>query len=173
MKHGGVGGLVASDLRHSGPGLVSFLDVAPVASGQRVLESVWDDARFDGELQVEILPSVYELLSVDSDLLQQVLKHPKHRQKDNGLLKPKSHLHKILFPQTHQEYCSILLTLTHACKTQMTIPTLTKININKGNSTLCWLQRELEPTYYSLYCIYTVHYSCGLNIKAHQGLYTC
>ena len=55
---------------------MGLLHVAPVACGQRVLEAVRDDACLDGQLQVEVLPPVDELLGVDADLLQQVLEHP-------------------------------------------------------------------------------------------------
>jgi len=45
-------------------GLVSFLLVAPVASRQRVLETVGDDSRLDCQLQVEVFSTVNKLLSI-------------------------------------------------------------------------------------------------------------
>lgn len=63
-------------LRHSRSRLVSLLHVAPVPCGQRVLEAVRDDPGLDSQLQIEVLPSVNELLGVDADLLQKVLEHP-------------------------------------------------------------------------------------------------
>ena len=51
---------------------MSFLLVAPVAGGQRVLEPVSDDARFDGQLKVEVLALVDKLLRVEANLFGQV-----------------------------------------------------------------------------------------------------
>ena len=53
-----------------------LLLVAPVAGGERVLEAVGDDARLDGQLQVEVLAAVDELLRVDAHLLRQVPEEP-------------------------------------------------------------------------------------------------
>lgn len=56
---------------------MGLLDVTPVPCGKRVLQAIGDDACLDGQLQVEVFPSVNKLLGVDADLFQQVLEHSK------------------------------------------------------------------------------------------------
>lgn len=70
-----------SHLWHSSSGLVSLFHIAPVSSSQRVLQAIWDDSGFNGELQIEVFSSVNELLSVNPDLLQQILKHAELRER--------------------------------------------------------------------------------------------
>lgn len=54
---------------------MSFFNISPVSGSQRVLQAIWDDSGFNGQLQIEVFSSVNELLSIKSDLLQQILKH--------------------------------------------------------------------------------------------------
>ena len=65
---GSPGKRAANECRHylgdASAGLVSFLLVAPVASRQRVLETVGDDSRLDCQLQVEVFSTVNKLLSI-------------------------------------------------------------------------------------------------------------
>lgn len=70
-----------SHLWHSGSSLMSLLHITPVSSSQRVLQAIWDDSGFNGQFQIEVFSSVDELLSVNPDLLQQVLKHAELREK--------------------------------------------------------------------------------------------
>ena len=50
-------------LADPGPGLVGLLLVVPVARGQGVALAVRDDPRLDGQLEVEVLTLVDELVS--------------------------------------------------------------------------------------------------------------
>ena len=50
-------------LADPGPGLVGLLLVDPVARGQGVAQAVRDDPRLDGQLEVEVLALVNELVS--------------------------------------------------------------------------------------------------------------
>jgi hypothetical protein len=49
--------------------LMSFLLVSPVAGGEGVAQPIRYSPRLDGQLQVEVLPLVNELLGVHSHLL--------------------------------------------------------------------------------------------------------
>lgn len=49
---------------------MSFLLVTPIACGERVAEPVGNGPGLDGQLQVEVLPFVDELLGVHPHLLQ-------------------------------------------------------------------------------------------------------
>lgn len=60
---------------------MSFFYISPVSSSQGVFQAIRDDSGFNGQLQIEVLPSVDELLSINSDLLQQILKHAELRGK--------------------------------------------------------------------------------------------
>lgn len=60
---------------------MSFFHISPVSSSQRVFQAIWDDSGFNGQLQVEVFSSVDELLSIKSDLLQQILEHAELRGK--------------------------------------------------------------------------------------------
>ena len=61
-----------ADLWHAGTSLMCLLLVSPVTRRQRVFESVCDDPRLDGQLQVEVFASVDELLWVEPNLFGQV-----------------------------------------------------------------------------------------------------
>lgn len=71
-------------LRHSSTRLVSLLHVAPVSSCQRVFQTVRDDSGFNGQFQVEVFSPIDELLSVNPNLLQKVLKHPEVRENEDS-----------------------------------------------------------------------------------------
>lgn len=81
---------------------MSFLLVTPVSSCQRIFQTVWNNSCFNCQLQVEIFPSVNELLCIYSHFLQQILEHSleeRHQeiwlnsaiQPIQGYLKKKSH----------------------------------------------------------------------------------
>ena len=57
VREGGGGGY----LRHASPGLVGLLLVSPVASCKRVLQTVCDNPRLDGQLQIEVLRGEREM----------------------------------------------------------------------------------------------------------------
>ena len=65
--------LLRTYLRHTSSGLVSLLLVAPVTRGQRVLETVRNNTRLDGQLQVKVFPTVNELLGIDPYFFGQIL----------------------------------------------------------------------------------------------------
>lgn len=71
-------------LRHSSTRLVSLLHVAPVSSRQRVFQTVRDDSGFNGQFQVKVFSPIDELLSVNPNLLQKVLKHPEVRENEDS-----------------------------------------------------------------------------------------
>ena len=70
-----------------------LLLVAPVSGGERVLEAVCDDARLDGQLQVEVLALVDELLRVETDLLRQIAKQSTNSQSIPVILQQTAKLH--------------------------------------------------------------------------------
>lgn len=55
---------------------MSFLLVSPVTSSQRVLETICDNSLLYGQLQIEVLSSVDELLGIDSHLFVDVSEQP-------------------------------------------------------------------------------------------------
>lgn len=63
-------------LRDAGASLMSFLLVTPVAGSEGVPQPVSYDLGLDCQLQVEVLPTVNELLSEHSDFFHQVLEQP-------------------------------------------------------------------------------------------------
>ena len=64
--------LLDINLGHSGPGLVGFLLISPVAGGKGILEPVGDDASLNGQVNVEVFTAVNKLLRVHAYLFGEV-----------------------------------------------------------------------------------------------------
>ena len=89
-RQGGGVGEPVEHLADPGPGLVGLLPVAPVARGEGVAQAVRDDPRLDGQLEVEVLALVDELLRIHPHLLHQFLQKPAEQegQQRTGQVQP-------------------------------------------------------------------------------------
>ncbi len=63
---------------------MSLLLVSPVAGGQGIAQSVGDDASLHGQLEVEVLALVDELLRIHSHFLHEVAEETAEEERQQG-----------------------------------------------------------------------------------------
>jgi hypothetical protein len=79
---------------------MGLLLVTPISCGQRIAQTVGDNFSFDGQLQIEVLSSVDELLRVHSHLFQQVFEQPTQIKSVMNLVMIKN---RLIFSPSEQE----------------------------------------------------------------------